>query len=198
MTRLSGHMFARAWLPATLAAGAAVVLLACRAERRRRCARRAASPQAAVLALIGNTPLIELRCLSCATGCRILGKAEFLNPGGSNKDRIALAIIREAEARQPCRTTRSAISSAHAPVRTRCVRRRGHSVRKQSAPLLAGEWSAAPRRHDRRGHRGEHGRQSRAALARARSAPPFAALCTMLSESSLPAQTSAQNRNRAL
>jgi cysteine synthase A len=48
---------------------------------------------------IGNTPLIKLRKLSEATGCTILGKAEFLNPGGSVKDRAALAIVRDAEAR---------------------------------------------------------------------------------------------------
>ena len=48
---------------------------------------------------IGNTPLIELRSASAATGCRILGKAEFLNPGGSVKDRAALAIIQDAEAK---------------------------------------------------------------------------------------------------
>jgi len=48
---------------------------------------------------IGNTPLIELTGASAATGCRILGKAEFLNPGGSVKDRAALAIIQDAEAK---------------------------------------------------------------------------------------------------
>jgi len=48
---------------------------------------------------IGNTPLIELKAASEATGCRILGKAEFLNPGGSVKDRAALAIILDAEAK---------------------------------------------------------------------------------------------------
>src|SRR5215470_13563854 len=46
---------------------------------------------------IGNTPLIELAAASEATGCHILGKAEFLNPGGSVKDRAALAIILDAE-----------------------------------------------------------------------------------------------------
>ncbi len=46
---------------------------------------------------IGGTPLIRLHTLSEATGCEILGKAEFLNPGGSVKDRAALAIIEEAE-----------------------------------------------------------------------------------------------------
>ena len=48
---------------------------------------------------IGNTPLIRLRRASEATGCTILGKAEFMNPGGSVKDRAALAIIADAEAR---------------------------------------------------------------------------------------------------
>lgn len=45
---------------------------------------------------IGNTPLIRINSLSDATGCEILGKAEFLNPGGSVKDRIAVKIIEEA------------------------------------------------------------------------------------------------------
>jgi cysteine synthase A len=48
---------------------------------------------------IGNTPLIRLRGASAATGCTILGKAEFMNPGGSVKDRAGLAIILDAEAR---------------------------------------------------------------------------------------------------
>jgi len=48
---------------------------------------------------IGNTPLIRLNRLSDATGCEILGKAEFLNPGGSVKDRAALAIVLDAERR---------------------------------------------------------------------------------------------------
>jgi cysteine synthase A len=48
---------------------------------------------------IGNTPLIKLRAASAATGCDIYGKAEFLNPGGSVKDRAALAMIQDAEKR---------------------------------------------------------------------------------------------------
>lgn len=48
---------------------------------------------------IGNTPLIRLNTLSEETGCEILGKAEFLNPGGSVKDRAALYIINDAERR---------------------------------------------------------------------------------------------------
>ncbi|MCZ6606447.1 MAG: pyridoxal-phosphate dependent enzyme, partial [Alphaproteobacteria bacterium] len=48
---------------------------------------------------IGNTPLIRLRRASEATGCEILGKAEFLNPGSSVKDRAALFIINDAEER---------------------------------------------------------------------------------------------------
>jgi len=50
-----------------------------------------------VTQLIGNTPLLHLRQVSQLTGCTILGKAEFLNPGGSVKDRTALGIIRAAE-----------------------------------------------------------------------------------------------------
>ena len=46
---------------------------------------------------IGNTPLIKLRAASEITGCHIYGKAEFMNPGGSVKDRAALALIRDAE-----------------------------------------------------------------------------------------------------
>ena len=46
---------------------------------------------------IGRTPLIKLRAASEATGCTILGKAEFLNPGGSVKDRAAWAIVKDAE-----------------------------------------------------------------------------------------------------
>ena len=48
---------------------------------------------------IGNTPLIRLNSFSAETGCEILGKAEFLNPGGSVKDRAALYIIEDAEAK---------------------------------------------------------------------------------------------------
>jgi cysteine synthase len=51
------------------------------------------------LETIGSTPLIRLRRASEMTGCTILGKAEFLNPGGSVKDRAALAIIKDAERR---------------------------------------------------------------------------------------------------
>ena len=48
---------------------------------------------------IGNTPLIKLKKVSEETGCTILGKAEFLNPGGSVKDRAALYLIKDAEER---------------------------------------------------------------------------------------------------
>jgi cysteine synthase A len=48
---------------------------------------------------VGNTPLIRLDRVSGQTGCEILGKAEFLNPGGSVKDRAALAIVLDAEQR---------------------------------------------------------------------------------------------------
>jgi len=52
-----------------------------------------------VIEAIGQTPLIKLRGASELTGCTILGKAEFMNPGGSVKDRAALAIVKDAVAR---------------------------------------------------------------------------------------------------
>jgi cysteine synthase len=53
-------------------------------------------PRDGIIEAIGNTPLIKLHRVSAATGCTILGKAEFMNPGGSVKDRAALAIIEDA------------------------------------------------------------------------------------------------------
>lgn len=52
-----------------------------------------------IAALVGNTPLVRLKGPSERTGCEVLGKCEFMNPGGSVKDRAALFIIRDAEAR---------------------------------------------------------------------------------------------------
>src|SRR5258708_6506598 len=56
-------------------------------------------PRNGIIEAIGNTPLIRLKRASEATGCTILGKAEFMNPGQSVKDRPALQIILEAERR---------------------------------------------------------------------------------------------------
>ena len=61
--------------------------------------RFAATVRADLAAAVGNTPLIRLRKVSELTGCEILGKAEFMNPGQSVKDRAALWIIRDAVAR---------------------------------------------------------------------------------------------------
>ena len=47
--------------------------------------------------LIGETPLMRIESLSELTGCEILGKAEWLNPGGSPKDRVAKQILDDAE-----------------------------------------------------------------------------------------------------
>src|SRR5262244_2823704 len=52
-----------------------------------------------IIEAIGNTPLIKLKAASEATGCTILGKAEFMNPGGSVKDRAGRQMILEAEKR---------------------------------------------------------------------------------------------------
>src|SRR6201995_1776022 len=51
------------------------------------------------LSLIGNTPLVRLAGPSAETGCEILAKCEFMNPGGSVKDRAALYIVEDAEQR---------------------------------------------------------------------------------------------------
>src|SRR6266542_6871486 len=58
---------------------------------------------------VGNTPLIRLGTLCRETGCEILGKAEFLNPGGSVKDRAALYIIRDAEQRGALKAGRTVV-----------------------------------------------------------------------------------------
>ncbi len=50
-----------------------------------------------IAGLVGRTPLVRLKGPSERTGCDIFGKCEFLNPGGSVKDRAALWIIRDAE-----------------------------------------------------------------------------------------------------
>jgi cysteine synthase A len=57
-----------------------------------------------ILAAVGGTPLIRLRRASALTGCEILGKAEFMNPGGSVKDRAALFMVRDAIASGRLRT----------------------------------------------------------------------------------------------
>lgn len=83
-------------LNAAVCVGIGFLLLLLR--RTRRPVHASSAVQASVLDLIGGTPLIRLHSLSAATGCEILAKAEFLNPGGSSKDRVALAMVREAEA----------------------------------------------------------------------------------------------------
>ena len=79
-----------------------------------------------VLDAIGNTPLIRLKGASEATGCEILGKAEFLNPGQSVKDRAALSIIRAAERSGALRpnSTRTGCALSHAATFSAAVSRR--------------------------------------------------------------------------
>lgn len=64
-----------------------------------RCFRRPRDAHIAkdVCELIGNTPMVEISSLSKLTGCRVVGKLEMANPGGSAKDRVALAIVQNAE-----------------------------------------------------------------------------------------------------
>lgn len=58
-----------------------------------------ARPTQGFVGAIGNTPLIRINSLSNGTGCEVLGKAEFMNPGGSVKDRAALFVVEDAERR---------------------------------------------------------------------------------------------------
>jgi cysteine synthase A len=75
----------------------------------------ARSPLSRLEAAVGNTPLIRLNRLSRETGCELFGKAEFLNPGGSIKNRAALnvaAALRDAHARGlPLPPVRSSFSA---------------------------------------------------------------------------------------
>ncbi|EFJ30131.1 hypothetical protein SELMODRAFT_90610 [Selaginella moellendorffii] len=86
-----------------LVIGAIAIVSSSRRRRRRRssqivwsaahCDRQHAH---GILGAVGNTPLVRIRSLSEATGCEIYAKAEFLNPGGSIKDRVAVKVIKEA------------------------------------------------------------------------------------------------------
>jgi len=78
------------WQGRRLVATRAVAYLALSTQR------SGMKPLRDVVAAIGRTPLIKLRAASEATGCTILGKAEFMNPGGSVKDRAAMAIVADA------------------------------------------------------------------------------------------------------
>ena len=101
------------------------------------------SIRSGVLDAIGNTPLIRLKRASEATGCEILGKAEFMNPGQSVKDRAALSIIRDAEAAGPAAARRR--RSSRAPPATPASASRWSATRSATAPS-----SSSPRRRARR------------------------------------------------
>ena len=80
-----------------------------------------------IVEAIGNTPLIKLERVSAATGCTILGKAEFMNPGQSVKDRAALFIIEDAVKKGDAASP--AASSSRAP---------------PAIPASGSRWSATP------------------------------------------------------
>ena len=82
----SASAAAAAWSPAPTAPAAVPLVRV-----------HAADARADFAALVGNTPLVRLRALSAATGCEVLGKAEFMNAGGSVKDRAALYLVALAE-----------------------------------------------------------------------------------------------------
>ena len=115
-----------------------------------------------VLDVIGNTPLISLKRASEETGCTILGKAEFLNPGQSVKDRAALAIVKDAEAQRRAASRRRHRrrhrgQHRHWP----CAHRRGERLSRHR-----GDAAHAKPREEGRGHRagrriGGSGRRAR-------------------------------------
>src|SRR5580704_2981351 len=79
---------------------------------------------------VGNTPLIRLRGVSEETGCEILGKAEFMNPGGSVKDRAARAIIATAERRGQLPPRVTVVPDNQAPEKYRLLEMLGAEVHK--------------------------------------------------------------------
>ena len=128
-----------------------------------------------VVGAIGRTPLIKLRAASEATGCTILGKAEFMNPGGSVKDRAALAIIEDAVARGALaarrrhrRRHRRQHRHRHRDGRQRA--RLSHRHRHSRHPGAGKEGHAAPRR--RRADRGAGGPLFQPQQLRALFGPP--------------------------
>ena len=106
-----------------------------------------------VSAAIGNTPLLRLRRASETTGCTILGKAEFMNPGGSVKDRAALSIVLDAE-------RRGAAAQGRAD-------RRGHGGQHRDRPRAGGARARLPHAH-RDPRDAEPGEEGAAAPAAAR------------------------------
>lgn len=94
---MSGSTSPALVVAAATAAAGAVAALVC-SMRRKGGVKESWAAQAA---LIGNTPLVSLKSLNalCAPNCKILAKAEHLNPSGTGKDRIALAMLTDAESR---------------------------------------------------------------------------------------------------
>ncbi|KAL2944952.1 Cysteine synthase 2 [Bienertia sinuspersici] len=91
-----------------------------------------------IVGAIGNTPLIRINSLSNATGCEILGKAEFLNPGGSVKDRIAVKIIEESQTLEALGATVERVrpvSITHRDHFVNVARRRASEANEQAAKL---------------------------------------------------------------
>ena len=102
-----------------------------------------------VIDAIGNTPLIRLKRASEETGCEILGKAEFMNPGQSVKDRAGLFIIRDAEERGLLQAGRR--------------HRRGHGRQYRHRPDAGRQGARLPHRHRHSRHPepGEEGHAAR-------------------------------------
>jgi hypothetical protein len=78
------------------------------------------SREPSILQLVGHTPLIELKSLSAVSGCKIFAKLEYLNPGGSTKDRVCLQIINDAERAGKIRPGETTLYEVRASVSPMC------------------------------------------------------------------------------
>jgi len=101
-----------------------------------------------IVEAIGNTPLIKLTTASEATGCTILGKAEFLNPGQSVKDRAALFLSRDAIARglvKPGGPSAKGTAPNTGIGLATCARATGIGVAPELWPIVPSTWLRATR-----------------------------------------------------
>ncbi len=132
---------------------------------------------------VGNTPLIKLRRASEETGCTILGKAEFLNPGGSVKDRAALLHYQGRRGARPAATGRR--------------HRRRHRRKYRDRPGAGRQRARLPHRH-RHARDAEPGKEGHAAAVRRRSPPrPGGPVCQSDELCALFRQACRRNRRRA-
>jgi cysteine synthase A len=102
------------------------------------------APTAGFVGAIGNTPLIRLERLSARIGANVLGKAEFMNPGGSVKDRAALYLVKDAEEKGESRSSGGARQAQRRRSQVQRGRRTASWLPRPSRIASAGARAAAP------------------------------------------------------